>query len=138
MSTTKPTVVAELVWSEGLRLGVTGRHGSIVIDGDGRAGPSPVDLLVYALAGCMAIDVVDILRKGRHDVRALRTTISAERNPDPPRRVLGAEIRFHLEGQVPEHAARRAVELSRDRYCSVWHSMRQDIALRTSVEIVAS
>jgi putative redox protein len=74
------------------------------------------------------------LRKGRHTVTAFRCTLTGERAVDPPRRLLSVSITFHLHGDVPEHAAERAVALSRDRYCSVWHSLRQDITLQTAIE----
>jgi putative redox protein len=84
----------------------------------------------------MAMDVVDIIRKGRHHLTAFRTTLTAERAPDPPRRLLRARLRFHVHGAAPAAAVERAVALSRDKYCSVWHSLRQDIELTTEVDIL--
>lgn len=136
MADAKPPITAELVWSEELRFGATSGQVATVIDGDSTAGPSPVQLLVFALAGCMAIDVVDILRKGRHPLSALRATIGGERAAEPPRRLLSVDLRFHLHGPVPPAAVERALTLSREKYCSVWHSLRQDIALTTAFDIV--
>src|SRR5688572_8406927 len=127
----KPPVTAELVWAEELRFGVTSGSIATVLDGDSTAGPSPVQMLVIALAGCMSIDVVDIVRKGRHPLTKFRTTVTATRAADPPRRVLQAHLQFHVHGAVPQAAVERAVALSRDKYCSVWHSLRQDIELTT-------
>jgi putative redox protein len=132
----KPPVVTELIWSRDLQFGATSGKAALIVDGDSEAGPSPVQLLVIALASCMSIDVVDILRKGRHTVSAFRCTLTASRAPDPPRRVLAAAIRFHIHGEVPQAAAERAIALSRDRYCSVWHSLREDIALTTELDIL--
>ena len=137
MADAKPPVTAELIWSEDLRFGAVSDKIAIVVDGDSTAGPSPVQLLVLGLAGCMGIDVVDIIRKGKHPLAAFRVTISAERAPDPPRRVVRVSLRFHVHGTVPEAAVERAIALSRDRYCSVWHSLRTDIDLATTFEIVA-
>lgn len=136
MPETKPPVVAELVWVEQLRFDATSGRAAFVIDGDSNAGPSPVQLLVVALAGCMAIDVVDIVRKGRHPMTGCRATITGERRPDPPRRLTRVELRFHLRGAVPPHVVERAIQLSRDKYCSVWHSLREDIEFTTGFEIV--
>ena len=44
-------------------------------------------------------------------------------------------LHFVLTGSVPTHAVERAIQLSRDKYCSVWHSLRQDIDLVTSFEV---
>ena len=132
----KPPVTAELVWVDELRFGVTSGRIATVVDGDSAAGPSPVQMLVVGLAGCMSIDVVDIIRKGRHPLTAFRTTITAERSPDPPRRLVKAHLQFHVHGAVPQPAVERAIALSRDRYCSVWHSLREDIALTTAFDLV--
>src|SRR5688500_14664149 len=136
MSSPKPPVTAELIWSEALRFGATSGSTAVVVDGDSEAGPSPVQLLAIALAGRMSIDVVDIIRKGRHPLTAFRTSISGERAPEPPRRLLSARLHFHVHGQVPEAAVERAVALSREKYCSVWHSLREDIELTTTFEII--
>jgi putative redox protein len=131
----KPPVVAELVWTDALRFDATSARVSTVIDGDSTAGPSPVQMLVLGLAGCMAADVVDIVRKGRHPLKAFDARIVAERAQEPPTRVVRAQLHFQLRGDVPVAAVERAIALSRDRYCSVWHSLRQDIDLSTSFDI---
>ena len=136
MTNSKPPVTADLIWSESLQFGVTSGSTAIVIDGDSTAGPSPVQLLAIALAGCMSIDVVDIIRKGRHPLVALRTSISGERAPEPPRRLVSARLHFHVHGKVPEAAVERAISLSREKYCSVWHSLREDVQLTTTFEIL--
>ena len=106
-----------------------------MVDGDGAAGPSPMQLAAFALAGCMAADVVAILQKGRHALAGLRVSFKGDRASDPPRRFLRITIHFHVSGAVPQEAVERAIALSHERYCSVWHSMRQDIAFLTSFEI---
>ncbi|HEY1306632.1 MAG TPA: OsmC family protein [Vicinamibacterales bacterium] len=131
----KPPVVADLRWTEGLRFDVASARIITVVDGDSTAGASPVQMLVIALAGCMAADVVDIVRKGRHALTGFRASIVAERAPEPPARILSAQLRFELDGNVPSPAVERAIALSRDKYCSVWHSLRQDILLTTSFTI---
>jgi putative redox protein len=132
----KPPVLASLTWTEALRFNVTSARISTVVDGDSNAGASPVQMLVIALAGCMAADVVDIVRKGRHALTGFRAEIRAERAPEPPTRVVSASLRFHIEGNVPATAVERAIALSHDKYCSVWHSLRQDIQLTTAFDII--
>lgn len=137
MSSQKPPVAAELVWSHGLQFGATSGTTALIVDGDSAAGPSPVQLLAIALAGCMAIDVVDILKKGRHSLTAFRTSVTGVRADQAPRRLLSVELKFHVHGDVPDAAVARAIALSRDKYCSVWASLRQDIELTTGFEIIA-
>lgn len=131
MADPKPLMVSELVWSGDLRFGATTGSNAIVTDGDTVAGPSPMQLLLIGLAGCMAIDVVDILRKGRHTIESLRVDATAERAADVPRRVVSVGLTFHVRGEMPAAAIERAITMSRDKYCSVWHSLRQDLPFTT-------
>jgi putative redox protein len=131
----KPPVVADLTWLGGLRFQAVSANASITIDGDSTAGPSPVQALVFALAGCMAADVIFILTKGRHDVRALRAGLNAERAQENPHRLLKVNLHFDLEGAVPGDAVQRAISLSREKYCSVWHSLNPDIDLQVTSDI---
>jgi putative redox protein len=132
MANAKPPAIVDLTWDSGLVL--TARDGTHawVLDGRNEAGPSPVIALAAALAGCMSIDLVAILTRGRHAVRALSAHLVGHRADDDPRRFLRIEMRFALDTDaVPDHI-QRAIDLSREKYCSVWHSLRQDIELITS------
>lgn len=135
MADPKPPLTAELVWSDRLRFGATSGPNAIVVDGDGAAGPSPMQLAAFALAGCMAADVVAILEKGRYALTGLRVSFNGHRAAEPPRRFLSIGMHFHVSGAVPQEAVERAIALSHEKYCSVWHSMRQDIAFLSSFEI---
>jgi putative redox protein len=135
VAVTKPPLVATLTWQGDLRFDAALPRHSIILDGDGAAGPSPVEALALALAGCMAIDVADIVVKGRHDLKSLEARIVGQRREDPPRYFVSFTMHFALMGNVPAHAVERAIQLSRDKYCSVWHSLRQDIDLLTSFEV---
>jgi putative redox protein len=131
----KPPATADLTWTHDLVYEATSGTESMTIDGDSREGPSPVQLLAIALAGCMSVDVAHVLRKGRHPVRAIRSRIVADRAPDDPHRFLRVSLEFSVEGAVAPDVVARAIALSRDKYCSVWHSMREDIALTTAYDV---
>ena len=136
MPDAKPENVAlDLEWLGDNRL--RGRTGAleIVMDSPPEAGPSPVQTLAFALAGCMAMDVLVVVRRGRFALEALSAQLVAERAPGDPRRIVKVDLRFTLTGDVPEDRVERAIQLSRDKYCSVWHSMRSDIELTTSFEV---
>lgn len=99
------------------------------MDGNARLATTPVGLLLEALAGCAAADVVDILQKGRQDLQGLTVHASAERNEKPPRYFKRVDMEFVVSGPVEPSKAERAVQLSFDKYCSVYHSLRPDIEL---------
>lgn len=131
----KPPVTVDLSWQGEMRF--AGRSGGVelLLDSDGKAGPSPVQSLAFGLAGCMAIDVVHILTKGRLPLRGLRARLSGLRAHEEPRRFVKIDLHFVVSGDVPREKVQRALDLSREKYCSVWHSLRQDIDFTTSFEV---
>ena len=131
----KPPVTSTLTWLGELRFRAVAGGSEIIFDSESKAGPSPPQAVAMALAGCMAIDVADIVTKGRYTLAAFETRISGTRAPDPPRRFTHFTIHFAVTGDVPAHAVERAIKLSHDKYCSVWHSLRTDIALDTTFEV---
>lgn len=131
----RPPLVTELIWQEELRFGAVVGAQSLVVDSQGVAGPSPMQLLAVGIASCMAIDVVSILQKGRHPLTGLRASLAGERLPEPPRRLVRVTLHFDVTGAVPEAALRRAIELSRTTYCSAWNSIRQDTELVTTFRL---
>ncbi len=128
-----------LDWSgEGLRFdgGPEGVPPSVV-DGRSHTGPSPTDHLLLAFAGCMGSDVLDILGKSRVNVERMNVEVVGNRAPDPPRRFLSISMVFGLSG--PNSADRpkveRAVNLSRETYCSVLHTLRPDLDLTFEIRL---
>jgi putative redox protein len=107
----------------------------MTLDSSSKAGPSPMQALAFALAGCMAMDVVHVLTKGRHDMRGLRLDLSGQRAPTDPHRFIEIALHYTITGSVPPSRIDRAIKLSREKYCSVWHSMRQDIPLTVTYTV---
>jgi putative redox protein len=128
-------MTVELVWEHDLVLAGTAGQASMRLDSSGIEGPSPVQALAFSLAGCM--DVVHILKKGRLDLRGVKVELVAERAAQDPRRVTAVTMAYTITGDVPREQVQRAIDLSRDKYCSVWHSMREDITLETTISITA-
>jgi putative redox protein len=129
------SVEAEVRWEGGSVLACRSGGVQAALDWDSRTGASPVQALVFALAGCMASDVVLILEKGRQPLRGLTARVRADRAENPPRRLLRVDIRFTVVGGVPPGKVEHAIRLSRETYCSVWHSLARDIELTTSFEV---
>jgi putative redox protein len=137
MTETKPPTVVELVWDGRLKFTATSEGHEWVLDGRTEEGPSPVMALASALAGCLAIDIVHILTKGRFAIHAFRTELTGRRADHEPRRFLSFDLRLFIDTTAPADQVQRAVALSREKYCSVWHSLRQDIELATSVSLTS-
>jgi putative redox protein len=131
----RPPVTVALEWKGGLRFAGSTPAGELLVDGDSAAGPSPVQLLAFAVAGCMAADLVHILDRSRVPPRGVRVTFTGERAERDPRRFLRVGLRFEVSGDVPAEKVERALALSRQTYCSVWHSLRPDIELQVSFEV---
>lgn len=127
----------ELTWEGDQRFSGRASRSTMVLDGNAEAGPSPVEALALGLAACMGIDVVHILTKGRYEPKALQARLEADRAEAEPRRIVAMRLRFTLTGNVPSGKVERAIALSREKYCSVWHSLRQDITFETSFEVRA-
>ena len=105
-------------------LGEAGSGHSVVMDGapdsGGRnAGFRPMELLLVGLAGCTAFDVVLILRRGREDVADCIVEVSAERAPEDPKVFTKIHLDYRVKGKnLNEAKVKRAVELSKEKYCS--------------------
>jgi putative redox protein len=96
---------------------------------------SPTQALAYGVLACMAMDVVHVLQKGRHDLKALSARFDGERADDQPRRYTMIHLHFDVTGAVPDEAVARAIQLSHEKYCSVSNSLRQDIDFKTSFTV---
>ncbi len=131
----RPPLVADLVWEGGTRLRAQAGTTGTLMDWEGHEGPSPVQALAFALLGCMASDVVLVLQKGRLPLAGLKARLTAERAETDPRRLLRVALHFAVEGALPADRIERAIALSRETYCSVWHSLRPDIGLTVTFEV---
>jgi putative redox protein len=124
----------DMEWMGEFRFEARAEEARTIIDGDGKAGPAPVSLLLESIGACTAIDVVDILQKGRQEFRRLGVEVGADRRTEAPRSVTKLYMKFRVEGPVDEPRVRRAVDLSLEKYCSVFHTLRMDI--NVDVEVV--
>lgn len=133
-------VDANVRWiGEGLQFiaGVEGKP-RIVLDGDGVTGASPAATLILALGACTAADVVDITSKMRVQLGALDLVLEGDRAPEPPRRYTRILLRYRAAGvaQTDRDKVRRALDLSHEKYCSVLHTLREDVEIGTELEFV--
>jgi putative redox protein len=84
------------------------------------AGPQPHRLLLLAMAGCTAMDVLAILRKKRQQVSGLSVEVQGSRANQHPRVYTRFEVLYRVRGtNIDLQAVARAIELSTTRYCPV-------------------
>ena len=124
-----------LDWKGDLRFSNSAGSPAIDLDSGTPGVVSPTQALAYAAMGCMAMDVVHILQKGRHELTGLKVLFDGERAADHPKRYTAMHLRFEITGNVPDEAVTRAIELSHDKYCSVSNTLRTDMAFTTSFTI---
>jgi putative redox protein len=135
---TKPPMHVTLDWQGDLVFAGRVNDLSMTLDGHAAVAPSPMHAVAFGLAGCMAIDVANILTRGRHPLQGLSAALDGHRADAQPPRFTRMDLHYTVKGDVPRDAVARAIELSREKYCSVWHSLRQDIAFNITFEIVAA
>lgn len=127
-----------LRWQEKHRFEARTEGGAVTtVDGAGGGlSPSPMQLLLEALGGCMAIDVVDILQKGREELRELEVGVTGVRREEAPRKYVELSLEFVARGEdLSRTKVERAVNLSLDKYCSVFHTLDPALRERTNVEL---
>ncbi|MBF0626886.1 MAG: OsmC family protein [Magnetococcales bacterium] len=123
-------------------VGESGSGHTVVMDGSlevgGRnMGVRPMELLLIGLGGCASIDVLTILRKGRHVVSDCEVSIQGERAENDPKVYLEITLHFVVTGRdLPSKAVERAIQLSEEKYCSASAMLSKTATIRTTYEIV--
>lgn len=113
---------ARVKWVEDLSfVGESSSGHQVMMDGNsGDKAPSPMEMVLIAAGGCSAIDVVSILRKGRHQVTDCEVKLTSKRREEAPRLFTDINLHFIVSGKVlTDKIVERAVQLSAEKYCSV-------------------
>ncbi|QAV22859.1 OsmC family protein [Proteus hauseri] len=129
---------ARVKWVEDLSfLGESSSGHQIMMDGNsGDKAPSPMEMLLIAAGGCSAIDVVSILRKGRHQVTDCEVKLTSNRREEAPRLFTDINLHFIVSGkELTDKIVERAVQLSAEKYCSVSLMLGKAATITHSFEI---
>ncbi len=124
---------------DGLFIGITpsGHAQVLETDTERASAATPMELLLIALGGCTAVDVISILRKKRQQVTDYRVEVSGARRDEHPRAFTRMEVRHVVRGRgVSEAAVASAVELSGTKYCSVAATLRPGVEIVTTYEVI--
>ena len=128
---------ATIRWEGGQRFrgGSSGGPTSLV-DADGKEAPGPMVSILIAAAGCSGADIVGILEKMQVTLQELSVHVSGRRAPEHPKRYLTLHFAYRIRGDgLNEAKARRAIDLSHSKYCSVLHSLNSDIAISYEIDL---
>jgi putative redox protein len=106
------------------------------IDADKQSGASPAELLLESLGACASVDVVSILEEMGTPAAKFEVTLEADHYRTGPSYLTGARMLFDLWGdRINLDKMVRAINLSISKYCSVYHSLRDDLKLQTLFRI---
>ena len=128
---------AAVQWTDGERFVGSGSSGhAIVIDSDRKSNTAagPMELVLIALCGCTATDVVSILNKKRERFTALRVRAEAERASEPPTVYTRINLIYSVSGNVAKKAMEDAVRLSKEKYCSVSQMLQKTAQITFEIE----
>ena len=133
---------ASLQWKQKMEfLATTGSGHNLTLDareavGGENHGPRPAELVLVALAGCTAMDVVSILRKMRIDFTRVDLEVSGKEAEEHPKVFTKIDVLYKVEGtDVPPEKLERAIVLSRDRYCVVSNLIKTRAAINYAYQI---
>jgi putative redox protein len=113
-------IQASVKWDQQARFEGNASSGhAVTLDGDSKAGSSPMELVLIALCGCTAYDVVSILQKKREPFTSVEVSAQGEKAPEPPRVYTEIKLVYRVTGKVSRKSVEDAVRLSEEKYCSV-------------------
>jgi putative redox protein len=123
---------ATLTWDKDLIfIGRTNRGYEVEYDAQQQWGCSPTETLLLSVAGCMGIDMVSFLKKMKVEIKSYKMDIVGERNPTPPQYYTSMEMIINVTGSgLTAKKLERAISLSHEKYCSVYHSLRKDMKMK--------
>ena len=107
--------------------------------GGSNLGFRPMQLLLASLGGCSSIDIVNILKKQKQDIKDIKVTVEGEREKGAiPSLFTEIHVHFQLFGDLDEEKVRKAVDLSVNKYCSVIKTLEKTAKITNSFEVVSA
>jgi putative redox protein len=128
---------ARVTWIDNHRFnGVASSNHQIIVDGDKTTGNSPMELVLIGLCGCTGYDVANILAKKREPFTSLEVRAEAERAATPPTVYTQIKLTYRVGGSVSHKAVEDAVQLSKEKYCSVSAMLNTTATITHEIEYV--
>ncbi len=132
-------IEASVNWTDKDRFvgAASSRHAIVVDAGANKTANSPMELVLIALCGCTASDVVGILRKKREPFTALEVSAKGERAEGYPAVYTSIHLTYTVRGAVSKKAMEDAVRLSEEKYCSVSAMLQKSAKITYTIEHAA-
>lgn len=131
-------ITAKAIWTDNERyIGeASSRHAIVMDTATEKTAGSPMELVLIALCGCTASDVVGILRKKREPFTSLEVSASGERAAGYPAVYTEINLVYRIGGKVSRKAMEDAVRLSKEKYCSVSAMLERTAKITSKIELV--
>lgn len=129
-------IEASVNWTDHERFvgSATSRHAIVMDAAKEKTASSPMELVLLALCGCTASDVVGILRKKREPFSGLKVRAEAERFDGYPAVYTAIKLTYRVSGAVNKKAMEDAVRLSKEKYCSVSAMIEKTAKIAYTIE----
>jgi putative redox protein len=114
----------------------TSRHAIVIDTAKEKTASSPMELVLIALCGCTASDVVGILRKKREKFLGLEVRAAGERADGYPAVYTAIHLTYIVRGEVSKKSMEDAVKLSKEKYCSVSAMLEKTATITYTIEHV--
>ena len=130
----------KLNWVRGLEFTVNTPQGATMVTksakDDGPPGISPMQLILVGLAGCTSMDVAYLLKKMRNEIESMEVVVESERAPEHPKVYTHIRLHMKVQGNVKEQDLKKAMDLSKDRYCSAGAMLEKTAKIVYTYEII--
>lgn len=131
-------ISAKVLWTDAERyLGEADSHHALVMDtAKEKTASTPMELVLIALCGCTASDVIGILRKKREPFTSLEVSAEGARAQGYPAVYTEIKLKYRVGGRVSRKAMEDAVKLSKEKYCSVSAMLEKTAKIIVQIEHV--
>jgi putative redox protein len=133
-------ISAKAIWTDNERYvgQATSRHALVMDTASEKTANTPMELVLIALCGCTASDVVGILKKKREPFTSLEVSAEGERAHGYPAVYTEIKLRYRVGGNVSPKAMEDAVRLSQEKYCSVSAMLEKTAKIEVQIEYLNS
>ena len=131
-------ISAKAIWTNNERFvaEASSRHAIVMDAGKEKTANSPMELVLIALCGCTASDVVGVLRKKREPFTSLEVSAEGQRAEEYPQVYTDIKLTYRVGGKVSPKAVEDAVRLSKEKYCSVSAMLAKTAKITIHIEYI--